>query len=482
MALNSQSSNKDVDTVRNLESSSSFDEFENEFLMNDSNGDDSNEILSDDEFATKKTKQESPVSLKSSKNSKEKELKSSKNQSFQANTPPESARKKLSFVNIDFEEPKESPITETKEISAKKTTKTNKTPSKHSQIPSCYNRPPSSRRHIEEDQNQKVNATKRPSNIAKTKNIRSDLQTRNIHQNDVKSNITKKTPNNDDNPANEIKKRISALKNLSIKSDNKEESSPTTARIANSNLKKEYTPISARKQPEIKRDQLEIKKLPISQMKSNDKQKNEVSPTTARPKTVSTARQIKDHPVSQLKRDKVPVTKNKIESNVPSTSRVPSKQVPQKTEKRPPQTARNERPKPIISVLDESIMLRKQCAKDFCDDLDEVDAELDDPRKTGIDWLDDMAENEEKLMLNFDAERAQEDSMLNLYEAGASKAAQNINPNDDPFDNIMKMMNAGFDAIHQQSMRDKELLDERIMLIQKIQEQLKAEPPIDVSD
>lgn len=544
MALNSRTTAGNQDTNR-VQKSDSSDDFENDFIINDDKSNDSQEILSDDgffvqedDFNAKNIKTDNiqiDLNPKSSKSSKSKLYSDSpnKNQSFEAQNDPVSARKKLSFVNIDLDDVKEQEAVK-EEVSKKKKPKA-------SQIPSCYNRPPSSRRHIEDlankHESKQITSSKPNSQLkektsnTKAKNTNDILRDkihdaihaqktttpkektsdvtpkpssrRNTLTNDTHKEITPRVnrpsafATKEINPFKEITfdevKEMRKQKDAQIKPKTAKEnhvSSPKAAKplqdLQLNNIKKqndtETTPTTARINKTPSKD-IKMKELPISKLKISDiHNEPEIAPTTARTKNIHTARDQKPVKDTKLKTDK---NNQKIgKSEVPATSRVPAKTTAKasKPETRP-QTARTEKPKPIkpssnLSVLEESILLRKQCAKDFCDEIGEADVEIEESGKTGIDWLDYMAENEAKLMLNFDAQKVQEDSMLNLYESGAASVASQAKPGEDPFDTIMRMMNAGFEAIHQQSMREKEILDERIMLINKLQEQLRAEPPI----
>ena len=163
-------------------------------------------------------------------------------------------------------------------------------------------------------------------------------------------------------------------------------------------------------------------------------------------------------------------------SGIPATSRRPgvSRMADDLNKKkdtayRAPATARTKRPEPVVSEIDpmaESIRLRKESSKLF-------GYEFEEEPKSEIKWLDDLEEKEKLLMMNVKAGRLYDDSILNIFEEGSSRVVQK--DGDDPFDVAMQMLDAGFEAIHKQSMAEKKLLDERARLL----EQIRAELMID---
>ena len=186
----------------------------------------------------------------------------------------------------------------------------------------------------------------------------------------------------------------------------------------------------------------------------------------------SSRRRIEDTAVPSTTRDAATarVARKPAAGNgeVPSTSRkpaaaraTPSDLDKRKDDSRIPATARTRKPVPITNEIDpmkESIRLRKESAKLFGDEFNE-------DLKDDHEWSE-LVEKENKLMINIKAGEIFDNSILNLYNEGSSKVV--AKEGEDPFDVAMKELDAGFDAIHKQSMAEKELLEERALLLEQI--------------
>ena len=215
--------------------------------------------------------------------------------------------------------------------------------------------------------------------------------------------------------------------------------------------------------------------------------RKEATPTTLnkQPQEHKEVKKVKDHAPSCFYRP--PSSRRNLDDKTPATSRVPSKATqatkrPATTARNPPNpekataakkteaqsripaTARNKKPMSIAKEINpmmtesERNEVLKEYGEDFFDDINDMG------------WLDSLDEKERQLQMNFKAAEAFDPSILNLYEAGSSQITQK--PGEDEFDVAVRMLDAGFEAIHQQSMAEKEMLDERAKLLEQIHAEL----------
>ena len=305
----------------------------------------------------------------------------------------------------------------------------------------------------------KVN--QKPTNIYASPSMLSDNRNKQLH---IEQTAKKQTPS-----AVPVKNTVSALKERIKRAEN--EASPSkVAQIKQSPVKervlrKDVDP------PTSKQDQ---------ETKDTKKVNKGAQPPSCYYRPPSSRRHLDDKTPATARTPatkQIPATNRKatLENQAPTQAR--GKQATKITEKpgtsnvakrtdvtKIPSTARNQRPAPIMKEISyiRTEKERQEILKEFGEDF------FDDIKDMG--WLDELEENERKLEMNIKSGEAFDPSILNLYEAGSSQ----ITPKEgeDEFDVAMRMMDAGFDAIHKQSMAEKELLDERSKLLEQIHAQL----------
>lgn len=192
------------------------------------------------------------------------------------------------------------------------------------------------------------------------------------------------------------------------------------------------------------------------------------TPVSARPVTFA------EQPKPKATKPKSDLTKLNLDKAKPTPDRVQTARTkPEKpkatpttqTKRETPMTARNGRVRTVQEDIDPvaaSKKLRAEIEKEFGQSVTEDDLKME--------WLDNMDEDVRRMSLNIQSDALYDNSILSIYQDSTA----DITPNDGetPYDTVKRMLDVGFDAIHQQNMAEKDLLTERISLLDKLHEEL----------
>ena len=106
--------------------------------------------------------------------------------------------------------------------------------------------------------------------------------------------------------------------------------------------------------------------------------------------------------------------------------------------------------------------LRKDIEKEFGDP----------PPKADLAWLDDLEKIHQRLNENVIESSCIDDSPILAFNDAADKVIQEMKPGDSVGATAKKMVDAGFDAIHERMEQESALLKERMELLSKMQHEL----------
>ena len=120
-----------------------------------------------------------------------------------------------------------------------------------------------------------------------------------------------------------------------------------------------------------------------------------------------------------------------------------------------------------IDVFEESERIRKQMDQEFGDHLDEKAAKLE--------WMDKFEEMQKELNENFHKEVAIDTGVVSNFE----DAAKQVKMTNDVFGTTKKIINAGFDALHENLSKERELLQKRMELIAQMRNEMMSHGPED---
>lgn len=148
------------------------------------------------------------------------------------------------------------------------------------------------------------------------------------------------------------------------------------------------------------------------------------------------------------------------------TTAVPKKNAGLYVEKkRASEKVRNKMNEPFDPTHDyfpEAAKLRKEIQKEFGGKVSDTNPE----------WLDEMEETRQAINDNFFKSQCIDDSPMVAFDRAASAVIEQMSPNDNIGQVAKKMIDSAFGAIHENLEAQSKLLDERIMLLQKMHHEL----------
>lgn len=104
-------------------------------------------------------------------------------------------------------------------------------------------------------------------------------------------------------------------------------------------------------------------------------------------------------------------------------------------------------------AFEESERIRKEMQSEFGSSTSEKDAK--------VEWMGKFEAMQKELNDNFKEESAIDTNVMTTF----NEAAKKVTPTNDVFKTTSKMMDAGFDALHEKMAREKELLQKRMELM-----------------
>ena len=111
-------------------------------------------------------------------------------------------------------------------------------------------------------------------------------------------------------------------------------------------------------------------------------------------------------------------------------------------------------------VFEESERIRKEMDSEFGGGPTEKDLKME--------WMDKVEALQKELNDNFKEEVAIDTNVMTTFD----EAAKQVKPTNDVFKTTTKMMEAGFDALHEKMAREKELLQKRMALIGQMRDEM----------
>ena len=436
MALNAKNDSHTKETVRMKKEEFSDDDFDDDFILEDDE--------KEEKAEEKKEEKEEPVQI---------DFNPVKKRNLQGQAPDPKSYLKPSQIKQQQQkrETKEKPARAAKNdlVSARKPMREeSKIPEKRTQI----------KKSNVTQQQQKTAETRAPA--AKQTNIYASPSMLSDNRSKQANGPTPAAVAIRQNAAAMLKERL-AKANAESNTPSKPASQVKISPVKDGNVRKQ-TQLTNLKQDQEAKKVTKANQVPSCYYRppSSRRHLDEATPATSRVPTKATqAAQRKPAAQQQTRQQN---GRNVQINDRPTTTAAGARKV--EVQGRIPATARNKKPSslakeinPIMTEKERQEIL-KEYGEDFFDDIKDMG------------WLDDLSDKEKKLEMNFKAAEALDPSILNLYEAGASQIKQK--PDEDEFDVAMRMLDAGFDVIHKQSMAEKALLEERNKLLDQIHAEL----------